>query len=212
MNPLDALKYGTIGLCGLLTYLAYLLLAKEQQREHPRAEFINLIKLFMVLAVVSFAVGLSSQLPFFRSGNATEAPTHWSSGYDPSFFSGKWQVDDAKDLPFQDSTPKYTYSGVLEGSVEGNNLILSGDLTTFKKETGAVSGKAPFIARGPISNNQVAMTFNYDRKEVHGFGTAFIEFDGAGNGVMYLVARITRPEPGKGDIDLAEMHLHRVTQ
>ena len=210
MNPLDALKYGTIGLCGLLTYLAYLLLAKEQQRDHPRTEFINLIKLFMVLAVVSFAVGLSSQLPFFRSAEATSPPTHWASGYDPAFFTGKWQVDDAQDLPFKESVPKYTYGGVLEGSVEGNYLILSGDLTTYRKESGAVSGTSKFIARGPISNNQVATTFIYERKEVHGFGTAFIEFDGAGNGVMYLFARITRPEPGQGDIDMAEMHLHRV--
>jgi hypothetical protein len=27
---------------------------------------------------------------------------------------------------------------------------------------------------------------------------------------MYLFARITRPEPGQGDIDMAEMHIHRV--
>src|SRR6516164_2671263 len=43
MGALSALKYGTIGLCAILTYFAYLLLSKEQNAGRARPEIIRLI-------------------------------------------------------------------------------------------------------------------------------------------------------------------------
>jgi hypothetical protein len=213
MEPLNALKYGTIGLCGVLTYFAFQLLSKEQGTDRPRAEIIRLIQLFMVLAVVSMAFGLCSQLPIFRAAATAESvPIQWASGYDPSYFTAKWQVTNASDVASQafQFKPRYSYTGVLEGAVEGTELTMVGDMTTNDITNGQKLGTAKFTVRGPISNNQVAGHFTYVRRDVNGFGTAFLEFDSDGNGTMYMIVRVTSIRQGEGDVAMVVMHLRRL--
>jgi hypothetical protein len=89
MEALSALKYGTIGLCAILTFFAFQLLPKEQKTNKPRPEILRLIQLFMVLAVISMAFGLCSQLPLFRlAPAATSSPAaQWASGFGPDYFT-----------------------------------------------------------------------------------------------------------------------------
>lgn len=54
-----------------------------------------MLRLFMILAVVSIAIGLASQLSIFRPGTRSEfTGNHWSSGFEPVFFNGKWQINE----------------------------------------------------------------------------------------------------------------------
>ena len=214
MEALNALKYGTIGLCAILTFFAFQLLSKEQKTKQPRPEIIRLIQLFMVLAVISMAFGLCSQLPLFRpAATATSPPAgQWASGFGRDYFNANWDVQNAHDVPSPQFTfsPRYSYSGTLKGIVDGNDLVLAGDMTTYdihdpRKEL----GMAKFTFRGPINKHQVAGNFSYIRTDVNGFGSAFVEFDSGGNGTMYMVVRITQLKVGEGDVAMVVMHLRR---
>jgi hypothetical protein len=167
----------------------------------------------MILAVVSMAFGLCSQLPIFRAPVTQEtAPIRWASGYSPGYFTAKWQVLDAHDVPTEQFkfTPRYSYSGVLEGSIEGNELKMVGDMTASDINNGQKLGTAKFTVQGPISNTQVAGHFTYIRRDVDGFGTVFMEFDSAGNGTLYMIVRVTSPKQEEGDVAMVVMHLHRL--
>jgi hypothetical protein len=214
MEALSALKYGTIGLCAILTFFAFQLLSKEQKTNKPRPEIIRLIQLFMVLAVISMAFGLCSQLPLFRLATAATSPpaAQWASGFGPDYFTANWDVQDAHDVssPQFTFTPRYSYSGTLKGNVEGNDLVLAGNMTSNDiHNPNKALGTAKFTFRGPINNNQVAGEFSYIRTDVNGFGTAFMEFDSGGNGTMYMVVRITQLKEGEGDVAMVVMHLRR---
>jgi hypothetical protein len=107
-------------------------------------------------------------------------------------------------------TPRYSYSGTLKGKVEGTDLVLTGDMTTDDIHTPSKElGTARFTFRGPINNNQVAGYFSYIRTDVHGFGSAFLEFYSGGNGTMYMIARITQIKEGEGDVAMVVVHLGR---
>jgi hypothetical protein len=214
MEVLSALKYGTIGLCAILTFFSFQLLSREQKTNKPRPEIIRLIQLFMVMAVVSMAFGLCSQLPLFRLTTAAISPAvkQWASGFGPDYFTANWEVQDAHDVlsPQFAFTPRYSYSGTLKGNIEGNDLVLAGDMTSndILNPTKAL-GTANFTFRGLVNNNQVAGHFGYIRTDVNGFGTAFIEFDSGGNGTMYMVVRVTKLNQGEGDVAMVVMHLRR---
>ena len=216
MQLFDALKYGTIGLCAVLMYLAYLLLGKEQQASKPRSEIINLIRLFMFLAVGSMAIGLCSQLPVFRPepSHSSDA-VQWSSGFGPDFFTGNWDVTDAHDVqtPAFTFTPRYQYSGTLQGHVEGGEFVLSGQLHSLDGADPRHQWReAAFSVSGPINNNEVAGHFTYSRSDVNGFGTAFLKFDASGNADVYMIVRVTKPHPGDGDVAMVVMHLQRLAK
>lgn len=217
MNSVEAfgaLKYGTIGLCAILTFFSFQLLSKEQRTSHPRPEMIRLILLFMVLAVVSMAFGLCSQLPLFRPALTAVPPAQvqWASGFGPDYFTANWEVQNAHDVssPQFSFTPRYSYSGTLKGNVEGGDLVLTGSMTSDDiRSPSKELGTAKFTFRGPINNNQVAGNFSYIRTDVHGFGSAFLEFDSGGNGTMYMVVRVTQLKQGEGDVAMVVMHLRR---
>jgi hypothetical protein len=214
MEALSALKYGTIGLCAILTFLAFQLLSREQRTNKPRPEIIRLIQLFMILAVISMAFGLCSQLPLFRLTTAATSPppAQWASGFGPDYFTANWEVQDARDVssPQFAFTPRYSYSGTLKGTVEGNDLVLAGKMTSNAiDDPKKALGTADFSFRGPVNNNEVAGHFSYIRTDVNGFGTAFIKFDSAGNGTMYMVVRVTQPKK-EDDVAMVVMHLRRL--
>jgi hypothetical protein len=66
IEALSTLKYGTIGLCAILTFFAFQLLSKEQKtnKPHPRNHLPH--PTLHGLAVTSKTFGLCSQLPLFR--------------------------------------------------------------------------------------------------------------------------------------------------
>lgn len=213
MPPFDALKYGTIGLCAILVFFSFQLLAREQKSAKPRREIINLIRTFMILTVVAMAIGLSSQLPFFHTPSANPASSvQWASGFGPEYFNANWGVHDAHDVsvPQFSFTPRYSYSGTLRGYVNGRNLTLTGDMSTndIVQVTNEL-GKAKFTFEGPINNNEAAGHFTYQRTDVSGFGTAFIKFDSGGDATMYMIVRVTRTKEHEGDIAMVIIPLRR---
>jgi hypothetical protein len=216
MEAFSALKYGTVGLCAVLMYFAFQLLAKEQKAEHPRQDILGLIKLFMVFAIISMIIGLSSQLPIFRNSLSPEtATTQWASGYGPDYFTGKWELQqDSHDVlaPQFSFKPRYSYTGTLTGHVDGNDLVMTGDMTSNDINNHSHElGTAKFTFRGPINNNEAAGHFTYTRRDVSGFGTAFLKFDSAGDGVMYMIVRVTKPNEGEGDVAMVIIRLRRIS-
>jgi hypothetical protein len=216
MDALNFLKYGTVGLCAVLTYFAFQLLSKEQNTSAPRPEILRAIWIFMTFSVVSMCLGLASQLPVFRPQGVvppTNQPSPISSPSasvpeaDVKYLTANWQISDGHDDDFQGYRARFTYLGTLAGRVEGADLVLEGTVTTL--ENGKVAGAAQFTARGPIDKNEVAAHFTYRRVDVSGFGTAFIKFNSDGQGVMYLIARATRPVQGQGDVGLCTFYIER---
>jgi O-antigen ligase len=58
--PIDALKYGLIGLGFLLALLSFILLQSEQRRNPPRQLIFRQIYLFMAFSLCMMAFGLFS--------------------------------------------------------------------------------------------------------------------------------------------------------
>jgi hypothetical protein len=123
-------------------------------------------------------------------------------------FAGKWKVS-GEDLDF-DAThfkSRNLYVGTLELTAANKNLSFSGRLETRRAVNQELKGIGDFSGSGPISGNQAAVFCDYVNERVAGFGTAFMQFDFAGQEAdAYCVFRVTT---GEGTIGTAHLHLKR---
>jgi len=197
---IDALKYGLIGLGFLLALFSFWLLLSEQRKDRPRREILTAIYVFMAFSCVLMGFGLfsESKQPQSKSADLRVIPE--------AAFDGKWKLT-GEDLDFAPTNFKSrnTYIGVLDLSAVNKNLGLSGKVETWR--TQQLKGVGDFTASGPISGDQAAVFYDYVNERVAGFGTAFIQFDFAGQEADgYLIFRVTT---GDGTIGQAHIHLHR---
>ena len=185
----------------LLAFLAYMLLASEQKRERPRKEAFFPIYLFMAFSLCVMAFGL-----FGQTHGAT--PVARGRTMPDSSFEGRWRFSGA-DVNFDPAhfEPRFTYRGNLDLHLSGDTLYFSGKVETRNAKNDEFLGTAELSGEGPVSNNQVAAYYDYTNERVQGFGTAFMQFDCAGQEASaYLVFRVTT---GEGTVGVLAAKLTR---
>ena len=124
-----------------------------------------------------------------------------------SSFEGRWRFSGA-DVNFDPAhfEPRFTYRGNLDLHLSGDTLYFSGKVETRNAKNDEFLGTAELSGEGPVSNNQVAAYYDYTNERVQGFGTAFMQFDYAGQEASaYLVFRVTT---GFGSDSLPSDGLH----